>query len=288
MGGARMNVLKVADCSLVDVVKVWNEGFHDYFVPVKLDQHAFLNRLAKEDLSADASFVVEKDSKLQGVLLNGFRKRKGKMLAWNGGTAVIESARGTGIAKLLMEATIRQYEENGVQQATLEVIKENERAIALYKKFGFTERDELILFEGIVTEEEAKDLASLHVVSIRPELLSHLTFYEPDVPWQCCWESNKNAEAAVYYDAQHEPIGYALFNRVFDDNGTQISSTIYQLHLLKGKNKQMVPNLLPSIVGEAGHYSTLNTPASSAFAHYLTAAGASEKVRQIWMERTFA
>lgn len=282
-----MNVLKVEYRSLVDVVQVWNEGFHDYFVPVKLDKKAFLNRLVKEDLATDASFVFEKNGELQGVLLNGFRKRKGELIAWNGGTAVVQAARGTGIAKQLMEATLELYKNKGVHSATLEVIQHNTGAIALYEKFGYTIRDELILFDGIVSEEETTDLASLHVVSIRPELLPHLTFYYPDVPWQCCWESNKNAEAVVYYNAQHEPIGYALFNRIIDDNGTQISSTIYQLHVLEGHNEQIVPNLLPAIVGEAGHYSTLNTPASSAFAHYLSAAGATEKIRQVWMERTF-
>lgn len=282
-----MNVLKVEDCSLVDVVQVWNEGFHDYFVPVKLDKKAFLNRLVKEDLAAEDSFVFERNGQLQGVLLNGFRKRKGELIAWNGGTAVVEAARGTGVAKLLMEATLELYQKKGVRTATLEVIKNNERAIALYKKFGYIERDELILFDGIVSDEEADDRASLHVVSIRPELLPHLTFYNPDVPWQCCWESNKTAEAVVYYDAQHEPVGYALFNRVFDDNGTQISSIIFQLHVLEGHKEQIVPDFLPTIVGEAGHYSTLNTPASSAFAHYLSAAGATEKIRQLWMARTF-
>lgn len=282
-----MHVLKVEDCSLVDVVQVWNEGFHDYFVPVALDKKSFLNRLVKEDLAAEESFVYEKDGKLQGVLLNGFRMRKGKLLAWNGGTAVVQAARGTGIAKQLMEATIELYKEKGVQSATLEAIKDNERAIALYENFGYSIRDELILFDGILSDQETMYAESLHIVTIRPELLPHLTFYKADVPWQCCWESNKNAEAAVYYDAKHEPIGYALFNRVFDDNGTQISSSIFQLHLLEGHNEQIVSNLLPVIVGEAGHYSTLNTPASSAFARYLNIVGANEKIRQVWMERKF-
>ena len=277
-----MEIKKVSDCPLSEVVDVWNKGFQDYFVPVHLDSDTFLKRMEKEDLNAEHSVVLQESDELVGILLNGFRVRNGNIMAWNGGTAVVPNWRGKGVSKALMKESLSLYKKRGVKVATLEAIRQNERAIALYKSFGYETIDELILFDGRLRDDI--EVEPLHTVSIRPELLPHLTFYDANVPWQCCWESNKTAEAIVYYDKVHRPIGYALFQRVLDENSIQISTVIYQLRLLVDADAQMLQSLLVLIAGETKHVSMLNIFANSIESKLLQEIGIKEKMRQVWMQ----
>ena len=53
------------------------------------------------------------------------------------GIALYQKYTGMGIGKAMMETAIRLAKEMGYEQLELEVVADNERAIALYKKMGF-------------------------------------------------------------------------------------------------------------------------------------------------------
>lgn len=53
------------------------------------------------------------------------------------GVALIQEYWGYGVGSILVEETIRFARESGIEVLTLEVVTENERAIGLYKKYGF-------------------------------------------------------------------------------------------------------------------------------------------------------
>ncbi len=53
------------------------------------------------------------------------------------GISVLKEFWGLGLGSILMEAIIDSARAAGYEQLELEVVTENERAIALYKKFGF-------------------------------------------------------------------------------------------------------------------------------------------------------
>lgn len=55
------------------------------------------------------------------------------------GIAILKEYWGLGIGKALMEACIECAKEAGYTQLELNVVAENERAVALYKKMGFVE-----------------------------------------------------------------------------------------------------------------------------------------------------
>lgn len=53
------------------------------------------------------------------------------------GIALYQKYTGMGIGKRMIEALCRIAKEKGIEQIELEVVADNERAIALYKKMGF-------------------------------------------------------------------------------------------------------------------------------------------------------
>lgn len=60
------------------------------------------------------------------------------------GLAVEAGWRGRGVGTALMEAALRWAREFGIEKVVLSVYPSNERAIALYRKFGFTEEGRLV------------------------------------------------------------------------------------------------------------------------------------------------
>ena len=53
------------------------------------------------------------------------------------GIALYQKYTGMGIGKAILETVINLAKEMGYEQVELEVVADNERAIALYKKMGF-------------------------------------------------------------------------------------------------------------------------------------------------------
>jgi ribosomal protein S18 acetylase RimI-like enzyme len=55
---------------------------------------------------------------------------------------VLESARGSGLGRALLEATVEQARERGCRRIELDVNDNNDAALALYRSVGFGNRDD--------------------------------------------------------------------------------------------------------------------------------------------------
>src|ERR1700680_1345159 len=134
--------------------------------------------------------------------------------AWNGGTAVAEDYRGTGVARELLRRSIALYAEHQVRLATLEALVQNSRAIALYAKFGYRPSGAL---HGLAAQrprvEAVVDGPTVEFVA--PERLTTVPFYRKRAAWSTLWP---NAGGAIAVIAKHGgvPIAYVLFRRVVD------------------------------------------------------------------------
>ncbi|MFC4076000.1 GNAT family N-acetyltransferase [Salinithrix halophila] len=81
--------------------------------------------------------VVEVDGKISGVALlirgsEGVSHHTAKFRTW-----LVPGYRGTGLGKKLMEYTIEWASRKGIEKINLDVWSSNNRAIQLYKKYGF-------------------------------------------------------------------------------------------------------------------------------------------------------
>ena len=278
-----MIIKKLSQCTLDEVLTAWNDGFEGYLVPIKLNLDVFLARLVGEGLSPDQSIVVFDENKPVGILLNGFRTIDGEKIAWNGGTGVATDYRGKGVSRALMDETLAIYEQENVEIATLEVIKENERAIKLYEKYGYEISDRLLFISGDY-KPVINDTRTIKSELIRPEQLPSYSFYKDDVPWQCGWQSAKQGEARVFYNENDEAIGYAIYRRVWNE-GKLERVVFYQLQLLEKGSAEDIPEIIGSITKEQVNITTINLSASNPVADYFIEQGLKVTTEQYQLKK---
>lgn len=282
-----MEIKTVSQCTLEETLKTWNKGFEGYFVQIEMNEEMFLNRLVGEGLSPELSIVAFEHNNPVGIVLNGIRQIDGKKTSWNGGTGISPDYRGKGISRALMEETIAIYERENVEIATLEAIKENKVAIALYEKYGYTITNQLLFLSGEFAPK-IEEQNAIHVETIRPEQLPYLTFYQEDVPWQCSWQSNKQGEAKVFFNMNNEAIGYMLYRIVFDTDGAIDHIVLYQLELLEKGTVDYIPHFIASITNHKVKLATVNFPLSNPATSYLMEHGLVVKTEQVQMKKTMA
>ncbi|WP_261300751.1 GNAT family N-acetyltransferase [Paenibacillus andongensis] len=230
---------KMSELSAEDMVALWNKGFEGYFLNSTLNLDKFLSRTVNEGLSLEHSLVVYENSDPIGFVMNGFRVIEGKRVAWNGGTGIAPENRGKGIGKKLMERNLQLYHEQGVDTALLEALIQNKAAIKLYQSVGYSITEQLICLQ------QAEDLdASLlqpnspsGYVTRRglPVEAKGLSFYRHLSAWQTQWASMKDGECVIVSDEGDEVVGYALFKRIFGEEGNLATIALYQCESIPGR-----------------------------------------------------
>ena len=250
-----MKVKTVNACTLDDVLAVWNEGFSNYFVPISMNLSELLERVVQEEISLEHSFIVYDDLRPVGILLNAFRTTS-KRMAWNGGTAIVPDYRGKGVSTLLMKHTLEMYAEQNIDVAYLEAISENEKAISLYEKYGYTIEDELIFAHGLLQQEEC----TLQMELLLPEQFMHHPLLRDDVPWQCRPQSVNSGEVLLFHEGhESEAVGYVIMKRIFADNVLQ-KIALYQIEATHADYLQQMLNALAAFNVPI---TTINVPKSN-------------------------
>ncbi|MCG3083245.1 GNAT family N-acetyltransferase [Anoxybacillus sp. LAT_35] len=287
-----LQIKRLSECTLEEAVRAWNAGFEGYYFPIQLTLESFLQRLVGEGLSPSLSIIVFHHEEPVGIVLNGIREFQGTLIAWNGGTGVAPAFRKTGIGTELMEATLDIYQQASVELATLEAISENERAIGLYKKFGYEIVDELeyLQFQKAIPRllEDEPFQAEITI----PEQISHLSFYKGRHPWQTQWQSAKNDEALLAKDERGYNIGYAYYRRVFDATGKHEKTILFQCeaHPARDDAEPILRFLLTNVFGTCPDEVVkvvANIPITYSSPTYslLKEIGFQTTVKQVWMQK---
>lgn len=279
-----MRIKTVSQSTLEQVLHAWNKGFEGYFVKIDMSEEMFLTRLVGEGLSPRLSIVAFANDEPVGIVMNGFRQIDGKKTSWNGGTGISPNYRGKGVSRALMEETIAIYEREGVEIATLEAIKENEVAIALYKKFGYVITNHLLYLNGDFEAQVDKQRV-LQVKTIRPEQLAYLPIYREDVPWQCSWQSNQQGEAKIFYNDHEEAIGYLLYRTVWNQEGVVDRIILYQLELLENGKVEDIPYFLSTITNQKVKITTVNFLVNNPATDYFIKNGLEVTTEQVQMKK---
>jgi len=106
--------------------------------PVDREHHreGFLGSI---DVRRAARFVAERDDLVVGELYVGRQMGVADL-----GMLVRSDHRGTGVGSALLAGCLEWCQRSRVHKVTLHVFPHNEAAIALYRKFGFTEEGRLV------------------------------------------------------------------------------------------------------------------------------------------------
>lgn len=290
-----ITIKRVSECSLEQLTAAWNEGFSDYYVPMKFSVEIFTNRFANDELMPSRSVAALIDGRVVGIILNGIRIVNGRKVAWNGGTCVIPEYRRYGVAKAMMDASLAIYEEESVDVATLEAFKQNERAIALYEQKGYRIVDHLHLLEmkDVINPFTRDSEHSYQVHYGLPIEASRLSFYNNDVPWQSYWSNLRAGGESIIVMDGDAPVGYILCKRLYEAQGKMKDILVYSCHVdpTRSDREAIIQFGLHQLLDTGypiARVATFNTPASQSWLiQLLEAVGFTKRIEQVYMIREY-
>ena len=213
-------------CPADDAVRAWNDGFAGYFSDMTVTRDVFERRLRQDGIVAEASFLAYAGERPVGLALNAIGDVHGIRQAWNGGTAVAEDFRGTGVGRELIRRSVELYGEHRVDLATLEARSENERAMALYSKFGYRRNGELHGLAAHGPQLEAFG-EGVGVEFVAPERLTSVPFYQKNAQWSTLWPNATDGTAVIVVQ-RGAPFAYVLFRRTVDKKSGEPAIRILQ------------------------------------------------------------
>ena len=123
------------------LVNLFNAGYSDYLLPMRLTTAAFAEHVAASDIDLECSRVVRDD---QPAALALIARRDGA--GWVGGMATVPEYRRRGLGEEALTAGLAALADRGASVAWLEVIDQNRRALALYEKLGFEVVRDLVVW----------------------------------------------------------------------------------------------------------------------------------------------
>ncbi|HYK74062.1 MAG TPA: GNAT family N-acetyltransferase [Pseudoneobacillus sp.] len=230
------DIKRLKDCTFTEINSVWNKAFSNYSFnfSMSVDQIGFM--IGKRELSPQHSVVIFDQEKPVGFLLTSIKLINGFKMAWNGGTGISPQYQGRGLGNILMEEMGNIYRIEGVELATLEVLKSNKGAIKLYEKYGYIKEDTLTVLK---LEESPSRLNALETITkgYKVQLGSasdakNITFYNHDVAWSSRFENVQNGRTVMIKDAKGIIIGYAIFNEYTRING-ELNIMLHQCEISK-------------------------------------------------------
>ena len=144
-----------------ELFSVFAEAFSDYMVPVNMSLERFTGNMRRNGYDCRVSVGAFSDGKLVGFIMSGRRVNDGIMSAYDMGTGVIPEYRSLGIAGNMIDHLKCLLDQEGVSRYVLEVIRDNERALNLYRHKGFEIRREFTCFQ--IDKSRLKGVSSFHV-----------------------------------------------------------------------------------------------------------------------------
>jgi ribosomal protein S18 acetylase RimI-like enzyme len=128
------------DVSPVEVIRLVNNVFKDYIVPIDWNLKSFEKDVKEYSISLNDSFVCYDDGNPIGFSIVSHRGELGRIDS----IGVLPQYRGEGIASEIIYRTIENLKWKGVKKIILEVEQNEKRAINFYKKHGFKAKRKLI------------------------------------------------------------------------------------------------------------------------------------------------
>jgi ribosomal protein S18 acetylase RimI-like enzyme len=134
-----VDLVPASGFSTAQLAALFTAGYEGYFVPLAVDEAAFSFMASAWDYDLDASRVAGGKDGPVGICILARRGDEG----WIGGVGVSPAARRRGAGEQLMAAVLDEARALGLRRVWLEVLVQNEPAIRLYEKLGFSAVREL-------------------------------------------------------------------------------------------------------------------------------------------------
>ena len=142
----------ISDHEIADCITL---AFSDYYFPIKLTEEELPVFFSTEGIDRELSFGAFSGGRMVGFILNSCSIYNGQKAVFDAGTAVIPEYRGQGVFTELFKFAKQRLEKCGAERYYLEVLQQNDRAIALYKKLGFSVVREFSVLTALASDEKA-------------------------------------------------------------------------------------------------------------------------------------
>lgn len=119
------------------LVAAFNDAFSDYLVPMRVTEPRLREICARRGVVLELSPAAFEGERIVAYTLNALGTWNGVPSAYDAGTGVAPSHRRRGLARELLEVSFPALRARGATQMILEVLEQNERAVALYRALGF-------------------------------------------------------------------------------------------------------------------------------------------------------
>jgi ribosomal protein S18 acetylase RimI-like enzyme len=136
-----MRLMRASELPEQALVDLFNAGYSDYLLPMRLSAGVFAEHVAANDIDLACSRVVLDD---QPAALALIAHRDGT--GWVGGMGTDPRYRRRGLGEEALTAGLATLGDRGGSVAWLEVIDQNRRALHLYEKLGFEVVRDLVVW----------------------------------------------------------------------------------------------------------------------------------------------
>jgi ribosomal protein S18 acetylase RimI-like enzyme len=136
-----MRLIPASQLSEQALVELFNAGYSDYLLPMRLTTAAFAEHVAVNDIDLECSRVALDEEPAALALI---ARRDGA--GWVGGMATVPRYRRRGLGEQALSAGLAALADRGAAVAWLEVIDQNQRALKLYEKIGFEVVRDLVVW----------------------------------------------------------------------------------------------------------------------------------------------
>ena len=205
-----MRVVPAADLGAAKLLEVFNAGFSDYLVPLRLDEAALRAHLHENDIALDRSPVALAEEPAAFALLG---VRDGD--AWIGGMATVPARRRDGLARQVLDAAVESARDAGCSTLWLEVVDRNVAAVALYRARGFAQVRDLVVWSLPAPDRPGEPTRAVDEREAQAWIAAHR---EEREPWQ-------RADGTL---ARLREAGAALRGRVLERSGEVVGAVVYR------------------------------------------------------------
>ncbi len=174
---------RASTAQLDELVKVHEEAFSDYIIPIKSSRESFLEFLRSVGGDMANVLVALDGTKIVGYVNPVIDGRE----AWIGGIGVIPAYRSTGIGTRLIRSAQELCVAGGVHSLYLEVIEGNFRAQRLYERLGFATTRKFLTAEGRPVRFEGFGPPP------KPASLAEVLYLHERSYKDTCWQRRKRA-----------------------------------------------------------------------------------------------
>ena len=184
--------LPLTNLSLKAAADLFNRSFEGYFIPVQFTEETLKAFTQRDGIDFAASRILFAHEKPAGLALIARREATSRLA----GFGIIREIRGQGAGTWFAQTLLDEARQRSEKQMFLEVITQNEYAIQLYEKYGFTMLRKLLGFrvENPVGSPNA-DLKPCDQTLVLNMIRAHGL---PNLPWQVDAETLSRVESLGY------------------------------------------------------------------------------------------